>query len=475
MNMNDLTQANDIAPTETGMHAGGWMRRFAERLGLAMRRHRALIIGAQWGVVLCYLALLLVPAALDLPDEHAGILQSFTRFAQFMFWGIWWPFVILSTMLLGRLWCGVMCPEGALTEWASGRGLGRRIPDWVKWSGWPFVAFISTTLYGQLVSVYEYPKPAVIILGGSTLAAAGAGLLYGRNKRVWCRYLCPVSGVFGLLAKLAPLHYRVDQWAWDAAPPGRRTSRGHAVNCAPLIDIRRMRSASPCHMCGRCAGERNAVRLAFRSPNSELLKAEAPTRRWEVALLVFGLLGIALGAFQWSASPWLVTLKQATGAWLVEHDALWLLQDNAPWWILTHYPQKNEVFTWLDGGLIFAYIVLTALAVTTWCAAWLSAGGWLARVSPWRLAYALLPLAGLSTFLGLSALTATLLRAQGLGLPWLNNVRGTALVIGVAWTAWLAVGIAGERTVTRRLAAATTAIGASSIVVWLWIEMFYLW
>ncbi|WP_346433061.1 hypothetical protein [Breoghania sp.] len=37
--------------------------------------------------------------------------------------------------------------------------------------------------------------------------------MYGNDKRVWCRYLCPVSGIFGLLTKLAPLHYAVDSRA----------------------------------------------------------------------------------------------------------------------------------------------------------------------------------------------------------------------------------------------------------------------
>lgn len=446
-----------------------------EMAGLAMRRHRALIIGIQWTVVLVYLVLLLVPAFLPLPPEEAGIVASFTRFAQFVFWGLWWPFVILCTMFLGRIWCGVLCPEGALSEWASGYGLGRRIPRWMKWGGWPFVAFAGTTLYGQLASVYEYPKGAAVVLGGSTLAAIGIGLLYGRNKRVWCRHLCPASGVFALLAKIAPIHYEVDRKAWDTAPRGTRTSRAHGVNCAPLIDIRRMETASPCHMCGRCAGERNAVRLTLRSPNMELLRTGNRVYRWEVILLLCGLLGIALGAFQWSASPWFVAAKQQAGAWLVSRDWMWPLQSDAPWWLLTHYPEKNEVFTWLDGALILGYIAATTALVGGWSALCLVVGARLARVSAWSLAYALLPFAGLSVFLGLSALTVTLLRAEGLALTWVGPARAVLLMLGVFWSARIAWGMVTDEGLFSKAIAVTAVLAALSVVVWLWLEMFYFW
>ena len=105
------------------------------RIGLAMRRHRPIIVGAQWAVVLAYLVLVIVPALRPIPGEQAHLWNDLTRFAQFAFWGIWWPFVIASIMAFGRTWCGVLCPEGALTEWVSRRGLGRGIPRWVKWSG----------------------------------------------------------------------------------------------------------------------------------------------------------------------------------------------------------------------------------------------------------------------------------------------------------------------------------------------------
>lgn len=449
------------------------------RLGLAMRRHRTAIVATQWVVVLGYGALVAVPAFLPLPSEEAHVWNNLTRFAQFIFWGIWWPFVIASIMAFGRLWCGVFCPEGALTEWVSHHGLGRGIPRWMKWGGWPFVAFVTTTVFGQMTSVYEYPKPALLILGGSTVGAVAIGLLYGRGKRVWCRHLCPVSGVFALLAKIAPVHFKVDQAVWDAAPAGNRTSRQHPVNCAPLINIRRMESASACHMCGRCTGERSAVQLTLRSPSAEILneptsisqrKAE-DTDRWPARLLVFGMLGVALAAFQWNASPWFVVAKQALAGWLVDHEILWPLNQPGHWWLLTHYPEVNDAFTWLDGGMLLAYVATEALVVGSWIWIWMRLIGALIEL-PWqRLAYVLIPFAGASVFVGLSFLTTSQLAGEGVLLPWASGLRTALLALTALWSAVLA----GRLAPRRRAAAAFGTLMAVALPFAAWVVEFFGW
>lgn len=446
------------------------------RLGEAMRRHRTAIVALQWAVVIFYLILVAVPAFLPLPDSGATILSNLTLFAQFLFWGIWWPFVMLSVMLLGRVWCGVLCPEGALSEWVSRRGLGKAIPRWLRWGGWPFLAFVSTTVYGQLVSVYEYPKAALLVLGGSTAAAVAVGFVYGKGKRVWCRYLCPASGVFALLAKIAPVHFRVDEDAWRSYP-GRSTS----VDCAPLVDLRHMHSASQCHACGRCSGHRGAIELAPRSPNQEILSLKSERGSSGAALLLlYGVLGVALGAFQWTISPWFVSMKQAAAEWLIERDSYRLLQDDAPWWLLTHYPEASDVFTWLDGLCILAYIFGTALVVGTAALAALYAAQALAgmRRFDWKsLAMGLVPLAGATVFLGLSMLTLTQLRAEGVSFAWLDEARAVLLVFGLAWSAWLGARIILPSTVSpgrRALALGLYAVPLACVGL-AWYLAFFVW
>lgn len=450
------------------------------RVGDWLLRHQRAIRAVQWVVVAFYLVLVAVPAFLPLPDRTAHILDNLTLFAQFAFWGIWWPFVLVSMVLVGRAWCGLLCPEGALTEFVSGYGAGRRLPRWLTWSGWPFVAFACTTIYGQLVSVYQYPKPVLVVLGGSTLAAIVVGLRYGRNKRVWCRYLCPVNGVFAVLAKLAPLHFAVDQAAWRASQ--QQHEHPAPVNCAPLVPLRTMRGAFSCHMCGRCSGFRGAIALSPRSPTDEIVNVagERPNP-WESVLILFGLMGIAVGAFHWSASPWFIDAKQAIAEWLIDRGASWPLEWSAPWWLLTNYPDHNDVMTLLDGAVLLGYIAATAVVMGAGLSALMalatrSLGPW-----SWRrfhhLTQALIPLAGCGVFLGLSALTVTMLRAQGLSLPWVGTLRAALLAGAVAWSIVLAWQVsarwangAARRSIATLCVAAAAALGTAP-----WILLYWSW
>ena len=459
------------------------------RVGDFLRDHQRAVRRLQWLIVGIYLALLLIPAALPLPDRAASVFNNLTLVAQFAFWGLWWPFVLVSIPLLGRAWCGLFCPEGALTEWASRHGRGGAIPRWMRWGGWPVVAFSLTTVYGQLVSVYQYPWAAAAVLGGSTLAAMAVGWLYGRNKRVWCKYLCPVNGVFNLLARLAPWHYAVDAQAWRAAE--RRTE---AINCAPLLPLRTMEGAAECHMCGRCSDYRGAIALQPRSPEAEIVGV-APGTGWETALIVFGLMGLAVGAFLWSASPWFVTLKQAIATTLVEHDVYWPLADNAPWFVLTHYPEVNDSFSWLDGAVILLFIagataiVGGAVFAGLWaadrvlprprglraCGTSQPLGGPLAGVH--KLAQGLIPTAGIGVFLGLTATTLTLLQHEGVYTGWANALRFALLGLALAWSLRFEWRLAGLRTTAplRRLAAVGLVALGLLPFCWAWVLFFVRW
>ncbi|WP_308419680.1 hypothetical protein [Chitinimonas koreensis] len=288
--------------------------------------------------------------------------------------------------------------------------------------------------------------------------------------------------MFGLLAKLAPLHYRADEAAWRASIGTRAAS----VDCAPLLPLRQLDSASACHGCGRCSGHRGAIRLEARSPNAEILERGAQDgERWQSALVIFGMIGLAMGAFEWSASPWLVAARQAIAEWLVERDILWPLDSDAPWWLLTHYPAVNDSFSWLDGALLLGWmgasmlLVGGAVAGLLALASRLLGGGRPGKAIPafHHLSLGLVPLAGAGVFLGLSATTVTLLKGERLPLQWVSPTRATLLAAATGWSLYLAWRICGRHAATppRRVAAWCAVLAACLLVDYGWSLWFWLW
>jgi hypothetical protein len=422
------------------------------RFGEAVRLHKRTIAAMQWSVVLVYAILLVVPAMLPLPAREASIVSNLVLFARFVFWGIWWPCVIASMLLFGRAWCGLFCPEGTLTEFASRHGRRNYIPRLVRWPAWPFVLFLLTTVCGQLIGIYDYPEATLLILGTSTTAAVVVGYLYGPGKRVWCRYLCPVTGVFGLLARLSPIHFAVDRAAWDRYP-----IRVAPVDCAPMLDVKHMRSAAQCQNCGRCSGYRGAVHLALRSPNREIVEASSgKVAVYEGLLLLYGLLGIALGALQWNASPLFFELRR----------------------LFVHYPQASVAASWLDGASIAGYIFGIGAAVSGASHLCLVTGARLAGDPrrDWKaFALALVPMAATSLFVGLTMLTVAQLNREGIVFGATPILRAALLIGGTLWTLWLAFRMlaSGTAPVWRRALAWSCIAFPCAIVDASWYFIFF--
>jgi hypothetical protein len=135
----------------------------------------------------------------------------------------------------------------------------------------------------------------------------------------------------------------------------------------------------------------------------------------------------------------------------------------------------------LDGGVLLAYIMATAIAIgapVSLCL-WLAARG--LGPSPGarfhHFAQSLIPIAACGVFLGLGAITVTMLRAEGLTLGFVGPLRALLLGAAAVWSivlAWKITGL-GAGNILRRCAA-TFCIGlAASTGLASWVVYFWVW
>ena len=454
------------------------MRAKISWLGSWLGQNQRTIRGIQWFIIVFYAFLIIIPPFLPLPDDSATLLHNLTAFAQFMFWGIWWPFVLLSIVLFGRIWCGVLCPEGSLSEFANRYGKNRGIPKWMKWGGWPFISFSLTTIYGQLTSVYQYPKPVILVLGGSTIAAIIIGLIYGKSSRVWCKYLCPVTGVFATLSKLSPYHFKPNKTQWK-----NFEGKTKVVHCPTLLPLRTMNSSSECLMCGKCNNHRQAIHLSGRAPNEEIIKhGDTDQSLWQSIIIIFGLCGFAMSAFQWPNSFWLVHIRDVVDSWFLVHNIMWVFDTNSPWWLLTNYPEHNDVFTWIFGLEILLYItgigLLLGCITTAFILLASFVSGEFSKVRFNHITQALIPLGSCCVFIGLLANTFNILeKYENLGFTWTIELRFILLGLATIWSTWLAYRIISKYTssLQRKIISLTAILTAFAIIDYSWVLVLHVW
>ncbi|MBK9784366.1 MAG: hypothetical protein IPP59_09330 [Betaproteobacteria bacterium] len=115
-----------------------------------------------------------------------------------------------------------------MTEWISRYGRRQALPRWLKWTGWPFVAFVCTTV-GQLVSVYQISasrsaRPRRLDRRG----ARHPPYFTERKAHLGAATCLPGLGrLHRSSPKIAPTVTKVDRDAWD-----RHQGDFEPVNCA---------------------------------------------------------------------------------------------------------------------------------------------------------------------------------------------------------------------------------------------------
>ena len=258
---------------------------------------------------------------------------------------------LLATFLLGRVWCGWFCPLGTILQIFSPKTIRRTPPDesWRKLkyillflilfgalfanntlafldpltllnrslstAFWPalraavmqsenflyqfqflwgaldeFHQAISYPLFKESAAVFSAALPILLLF----LGLVGLNFL---AERFWCRYLCPLGGLLGLLSKYA-LHRRVvDPSCTGCAACSRECPVG-------TIDANNGYKSDPsecvvCYDCiARCAGKK----VSFQWQRPDLLNSESyaydPGRRAVLVSLGAAAAGAAIAGIE---------------------------------------------------------------------------------------------------------------------------------------------------------------------------------
>lgn len=412
-------------------------------------QHRERLLWVHMGMFLVFLALLFLPLFLSEAPEHATPLTHFTTFANYAMWGLWFPLVFLSVIFTGRSWCGLLCPMGAASEWANKIGFQWAIPAWVRWEGTPVVSFLIITVLGQTVGVRDHPEAIALVFGGTLGAAILLGFVYGRSKRAWCRHMCPIGLLLGVFSRLGAVQF----WPKRKKAGGDRYAQRGL--CPTMIDISRKEESRHCIECFRCVypEAKGGLQLRLRHPGEEVeqIRDHNPNPA-EVWFLFLGT-GAALGGFLWLVLPYYKVLRQQVGEWFISQGHYWI-GDAGPWWLMAVYPERREVFNWLDFIMIVGFmlactlILAVVLSLTTSAAAWLSGrlGGDRNQRSRFvELGYQYAPVAMVSLVIGLGGELFETLRYVGMGGTGIGYVKGILFVISLAWSIHLGNRLLGRQ------------------------------
>lgn len=137
-------------------------------------------------------------------------------------WILWWFILIAVLVPFGsRVWC-TMCPLPSVGEWLqrralirvrSGRSPGTRNQLFGLLKRWPKklsniwlqdIGFLALCTFSAML--VTRPIVSVFVLGGMIAVAAVMGLIW--RHRVFCNYVCPISGFLSLYSMTAMVELR---------------------------------------------------------------------------------------------------------------------------------------------------------------------------------------------------------------------------------------------------------------------------
>lgn len=294
-------------------------------------------------------------------------------------WIVWWALLILVLVpFAGRLWCAV-CPIPAPGEWLQRRALieprangklytlGMKFPRRLKNIWLQNFSFLAVGLFSIVILTTPFVS-ALVLLAFVAIAVLTSALF---ERRVFCRYICPVGGFIGLYAQVAPIEVRVKDAEICKTHTEKTCYQGSAngYGCPWLVYPAALDKNTYCGMCTECLKTcpRDNIGIYLRAPGKDLETTHG--RRLDEAYKAFIMLTCALAYSIVLIGPW-SALKEAAFA-----------VSSARWWLYA--------LIFLAANLV---IVPGIFFVCAWLARKLSFDKFSLRRTFVEYAYALIPL-----------------------------------------------------------------------------------
>ena len=147
-----------------------------------------------------------------------GIQNSNKNIATISIWVIWWSLLIISLALFGRAWC-LMCPFGAIGDLVQRQtfykkvndtfSLNRKWPAKLKNLSMAAVFFLVITWADIQFNLVNSPLNTAYFIVALLGLIVIISIIF--ERRSFCRYACPVTGLIGLYSMFAPFELRAKE------------------------------------------------------------------------------------------------------------------------------------------------------------------------------------------------------------------------------------------------------------------------
>ncbi len=195
-------------------------------------------------------------------------------------WQIALPVLFIVYLLAARLGCG-LCPISTIAKFSNKLVSGKvPLPGFLKnhdmlVMGAGFLSILFLEEYTRME--YSAAKTGWLLFGVTAGAVVFEGIF---EKSAWCRHLCPLGGLGGLLGASSLLEIRANKDICSAVCATHECHKGseRAGPCPMFLHLRFLQSNRDCKFCLNCVRscKHNAPQLNLRIPGAEIGALQRP-------------------------------------------------------------------------------------------------------------------------------------------------------------------------------------------------------